>query len=152
MSTAWSLDASPLQRLIAVAGATLRFSRTHRALFEAIALSYLSPAGVFPVDTEAAAAIERRRRQQLRRIVDSLDEAIECGEIYPCDTSAAAHFLVASWAGVLTMTDPHGLSDPGAALALGIRGLIAGLAVDGGRADELVDRYEHALAAAGLVR
>lgn len=150
VTQAWSKDGTPVERLIAAAGATLRFSREEPTLFEAIALSYLGPTGFFPSDTEAATAVERRRNDQLRRIIDGLNQAVNDGEIRPCDTAAAAQFLVASWAGVLTMKPSQEGRDPAVALAVGIRGVLAGFLVATVSPGHLPPRYERALAEAGF--
>nr|WP_157137549.1 TetR/AcrR family transcriptional regulator [Mycobacterium parascrofulaceum] len=128
VAAAWSLDVSPLQRLIAAAGATLAFAGDRPALFEAISLSYLGPLGLFPADTAAAEAIATRRHEQLQRIVAVLDEAISAGELQSMDTVATARFLLAAWAGVLTMEAGSGDQARAAStLAAGIRALIQGM-------------------------
>ncbi len=153
VAAAWSLDASPLVRLIAAAGATLAFAKAHPALFEAISLSYLGPLGLFPADTAAAQAIAARRHEQLERISGALDAAVASGELRPLDTAATARFLIGTWAGVLTMeSGPGGLSDPASTLAAGIRAIFEGAAAPAAlTADRrLRARYQKALAQHGF--
>jgi len=128
VAAAWSLDGSPLERLIAAAGATLAFAKAHPALFEAISLSYLGPLGLFPADTAAAQAIATRRHEQFERIAAALDAGVAAGELRPMDTHATARFLIGSWAGVLTMeAGPGSSADPAVTLAAGIRAVIEGV-------------------------
>jgi AcrR family transcriptional regulator len=148
VAAAWALDVSPLERLIAAAGATLAFAREQPTLFQAISLSYLSPLGLFPAGTPAAEAITARRRQQLERIITNLEAAIAAEELRPLDVPATARFLVASWAAVLTMeARPDTPADPAATLTAGIRGMIQGMATPATvtREGRLRARYENAL-------
>jgi len=153
VSAAWALDVSPLERLIAAAGATLAFAREQPILFQAISLSYLSPLGLFPDDTPAAEAISARREQQLQRIEGNLTDAIAANELRPHATGAMARFVVASWAAVLTMEAKDDDSTGAAAtLAAGIRAMIlgtAGVATVTGDGS-LRARYESALRRHGL--
>jgi AcrR family transcriptional regulator len=143
VAAAWSLDASPLERLMAAAGATVAFANAQPALFEAISLSYLGPLGLFPADTAAAQAIVRRRHEQFERIVAALDDAVAIGELRALDAEATARFLIASWAGVLTM---ESAPDAARTLAAGIRALIVGLGTPAVREqDRLARRVEDAL-------
>ena len=143
VAAAWSLDVSPLERLIAAAGATVAFARAQPALFEAISLSYLGPRGLFPADTAAAQAIAARRHEQFERIVAALEDAVAIGELRALDTEATARFLIASWAGVLTM---QSAPDAARTLAAGIRALIEGLGTPAAKANgRLAHRFEDAL-------
>jgi TetR/AcrR family transcriptional regulator len=153
VSAAWSLDASPLERLIAAAGATLAFAKAHPPLFEAISLSYLGPLGLFPADTAAAQAIAARRQEQFERIAAALDAAVASGELRPLDTAATARFVIGTWAGVLTMeAGPGSSADPASTLAAGIRAIFEGAAAPAAlTADRrLRARYEKALAQHGF--
>ncbi len=153
VAAAWALELSPLERLIAAAGATLVFAREQPTLFQAMSLSYLRPLGLFPADTAAAAAISARREQQLRRIAVNIEQAIDAGELADMDVHATSRFIVAAWGGVLTMeARPDADADPVATVTAGIRAIIKGVATpatlaDGGR---LSTRYERALARHGL--
>ena len=153
VAAAWALDSSPLERLIAAAGATLAFARERRTLFQAISLSYLSPLGLFPAKTSAARAIDARRQEQLGRIIANLDAAVAADELRPIDTLSMAHFVIASWAAVLTMyARPGSPADPAATLAAGIRAMIQGVATEATvtRDGRLRARYERALDRSGL--
>ena len=152
VAAAWSLDVSPLERLIAAAGATLAFAKAHPALFEAISLSYLGPLGLFPADTAAAQAIAARRHEQFERISGPWMRRLP-REIRPLDTNATARFLVGTWAGVLTMeAGPGSSADPASSLAAGIRAIFEGAAAPATlTADRrLRARYQKALAQHGL--
>lgn len=153
VAATWALEASPLERLIAAAGATLVFAREQPTLFQAMALSYLRPLGLFPADTAPAAAIAARRQQQLRRVATNLEDAIEAGELEPMDVHATSRFIIAAWAGVLTMEARHDAdADPVATVTAGIRAIIKGAAsaatlTGDGR---LRARYERALVRHGF--
>ena len=103
VAAAWALEVSPLERLIAAAGAVLAFALEQPTLFQAMSLSYLRPLGLFPGDTAAAAAIGARREQQLGRVVTNIEEAIDAGELAAIDVQATSRFVMASLAGVLTI-------------------------------------------------
>jgi AcrR family transcriptional regulator len=153
VSAAWAIEGSPTERLIAAAGATLAFARDQPTLFQAISLSYLGPLGLFPSDTAAAAAIAERRREQFDRICAALGAAIDAGEIRPLDVPATAQFLIATWAGVLTMhSGPGAPVDSADALAAGLRAVFEGLAANEMLTDErqLRDPYQAALIRHGL--
>jgi AcrR family transcriptional regulator len=153
VAAAWAIDASPLERLIAVAGATLAFARERPTLFQAIALSFLRPLGMFPAGTAASDAITARRELQLQRIAAQLEAAVDAGELSPLDVTATARFLVGAWTGVLTMwARPDSGVNPAATLSAGIRAVVTGM----GTATTLTShgrlrsRYERALVRHGL--
>jgi TetR/AcrR family transcriptional regulator len=154
VAAAWAMEASPLERLIAAAGAALAFAREQPTLFGAISLSYLQPLGLFPAGTMAAEQIAARREQQFQRIVGTLQAAIDEGELGAMDVSATARFIVAAWAGVLAIeTRPGTATDAAATVATGVRAIVKGTATSraltpGGR---LRARYEHAMERSGLV-
>jgi AcrR family transcriptional regulator len=153
VAAAWTLEASPLERLIAIAGATLAFARERPTQFQAIALSFLRPLGLFPAGTAAAEAIAARRRRQLLRIVAELEAAVSAGELRPIDVPATARFLVGAWAGVLaTWARPDSGADPAVTLAAGLRAMVAGTgtAVAVTRDGRLRSRYERAMRRSGL--
>ena len=155
VSAAWETEGSPTERLIAAAGATLAFARDQPTLFQAISLSYLAPLGLFPSDTAAAAAIAERRREQFDRICAALDAAIAAEEIRPLNVPATAQFLIATWAGVLTMHGGPGAPvDSADALAAGLRAVFEGMATSDLITDEgqLRDPYQAALLRHGLAR
>lgn len=153
VAAAWSLGASPLERLIAVSGAALAFARDQPTLFQAISLSYLRPLGLFPVGTSAAGAIAARRELQLQRIAANLEAAVDDGELRSIDVAATARFIVGAWAGVLTMeARPDSETDPVATVTAGIRAIIKGTAGPATvtRDGRLRARYETALRRHGL--
>ncbi|HWE08651.1 MAG TPA: glycoside hydrolase family 3 N-terminal domain-containing protein [Solirubrobacteraceae bacterium] len=84
-----------------------------------IPLPFLGPLGLFPADTPAAEAIAARRQGQLERIVANLEAAVALKELRPLNAGATSRFLMASFAGVLTM-EAHGgdgpSGDPGGGL------------------------------------
>lgn len=153
VAAAWALELSPLERLIAAAGATLVFAREQPTLFQAMSLSYLRPLGLFPADTAAGAAISARREQQLQRIATNIEQAIDAGELAPMDVQATSRFIVAAWAGVLTMeARPDADADPVATVTAGIRAIVKGVATPATLAGSgrLHARYERALTRHGL--
>ncbi len=153
VAATWALEASPLERLIAAAGATLVFAREQPTLFQAMSLSYLRPLGLFPANTAPAAAITARREQQLQRVAANLEAAVDAGELIPMDIHATARFIVAAWAGVLTMEARHDAdADPVATVSAGIRTIIKGAAAPAALAADgrLRPRYEDALVRHGF--
>ena len=153
VAATWALEASPLERLIAAAGATLAFASEQPTLFQAMSLSYLRPLGLFPADTAPGAAISARREQQLQRVAGNLQAAIDAGELRPLDVHATSRFIIAAWAGVLTMEARHdAAADPVATVSAGIRVILKGaaapatLTADG----QLRSRYERALSRHGF--
>ncbi|MCW3064164.1 MAG: transcriptional regulator, TetR family protein [Solirubrobacterales bacterium] len=154
LAPAWALDVSPLERLIAAGGATLAFAREQPTLSASISLSFLGPLGLFPADTPAAEAIAARRRRQLERIVANLEAAVASKELRPLNASATSRFLMASFAGVLTMeAHPAGATDPAATLGAGLRAMIQGLGAPATLTGDgrLRARYARALERHGLV-
>ncbi len=153
VAASWSLEVSPLERLIAAAGAILAFALEQPTLFQAMSLSYLRPLGLFPADTTAATAIGARRRQQLEHVMTNIEEAIEAGELEPMDVRATSRFIMAALAGVLTMEARPDEGDDGVATATaGLRTIIKGAASPAilTREGRLRARYERALARHGL--
>jgi AcrR family transcriptional regulator len=154
LAPAWALDVSPLERLIAAGGATLAFAREQPTLSASISLSFLGPIGLFPADTPAAEAIAARRQRQLERIAANLKAAVAAKELHPLNARATSRFLMASFAGVLTMeAHPAGATDPAATLEAGLRAMIEGLAAPASLTADgrLRARYERALKRHGLV-
>lgn len=148
VAPAWTLDVSPLERLIAAGGAMLAFAREQPTLSESISLSFLGPLGLFPADTPAAEAIAARRKLQLERIVTNLEAAVAAKELRPLNASATSRFLMASFAGVLTMeAHPADATDPAATLGAGLRAMIEGLGAPATLTGDgrLRARYERAL-------
>ncbi len=148
VAATWALEASPLERLIAAAGATLAFANEQPTLFQAMSLSYLRPLGLFPANTAPAAAIAARRERQLQRVATNLQEAIDAGELGPLDVHATSRFIIAAWAGVLTMEARHDAdADPIATVSAGIRVIIKGAAAPAALTADgrLRSRYERAL-------
>ena len=153
VAAAWVLGVSPLERLIAAAGAVLAFALERPTLFQAMSLSYLQPLGLFPADTVAADAIRVRREQQLQQVVTNLEQAIDAGELAPMDVQATARFIMSALAGVLTLAArPDADADPVATAAAGIRAIIKGAAASAvlTREGRLRARYERALERHGL--
>jgi len=162
VAATWSLELSPLERLIAAAGAVVAFAVERPTLFQAMSLSYLRPLGMFPADTPAAAAIRARREQQLRLVEATIEQAIEAGELAPMDVGATSRFVMSALAGVLTMeahpdADADSLTTAPAGDSLttataGIRAIIKGAAAPSvvNRGGSLRPRYERALARHGL--
>jgi len=153
VAAAWVLEVSPLERLIAAAGAILAFALERPTLFQAMSLSYLRPLGLFPADTVAAAAIRVRREQQLGQVVTNIEEAIDAGELAAMDVRATARFIMSALAGVLTLAArPDADADPVATAAAGIRTIIKGAAAPAilTREGRLRARYERALERNGL--
>ncbi len=153
VAATWALEASPLERLIAAAGATLAFASEQPTLFQAMSLSYLRPLGLFPADTAPGAAISARREQQLQRVATNLEEAIDAGELRALNIHATSRFIIAAWAGVLTMEARHDAdADPVATVSAGIRVIIRGAAAPAAlTADgQLRSRYERALSRHGF--
>jgi AcrR family transcriptional regulator len=154
LAPAWALDVSPLERLIAAGGATLAFAHDHPTLSASISLSFLGPLGLFPADTAAAEAIAARRQRQLERIAANLEAAVASKELCPLNAGATSRFLMASFAGVLTMeADPAGATDRAATLEAGLRAMIQGVAAPAAltRDGRLRARYARALERYGLV-
>jgi AcrR family transcriptional regulator len=154
VAKAWAVEGSPIERLIAAAGATLAFAKEQTGLFQAISLSYLGPLGLFPPNTPAAEAITDRRREQFDRICAALSDAVNAGELRPLDIPATAQYLIATWAGVLTMHGGPGAPvDPANALAAGLRAVFEGMGTTAMlTADRrLPDHYQAALVRHGLV-
>jgi AcrR family transcriptional regulator len=150
---AWSLDVSPLERLIAAAGATLAFASEQPTMFQAMSLSFLRPLELFPAGTPAAHAIAARRELQLARIVANLEAAVGAGELRSMDVLPMARFIVGAWAGVLTMaTRPEAQADSGAIVGAGVRAIVKGHATSSTltRDGNLRARYERALLRHGL--
>jgi AcrR family transcriptional regulator len=155
LAAAWTLDVSPLERLIAAGGATLAFAREQPTLSQSISLSFLGPLGLFPNDTSEAEAIAARRKLQLERIVANLEAAVAAKELRPLNASAISRFLMASFAGVLTMeAHPVGATDPAATLGAGLRAMIEGLGAPATLTGDghLRARYERALERHGFTR
>ena len=154
VAPAWTLDVSPLERLIAAGGATLAFAREQPTLSESISLSFLGPLGLFPADTAAAEAIAARRQQQLERIVANLEAAVASKELRPLNAKATSRFLMASFAGVLTMeAHPAGATDQAATLEAGLRAMFEGLGAQATVTGDgrLRARYERAFERHGFV-
>ena len=118
-----------------------------------MSLSYLRPLGLFPADTVPGAAISARREQQLQRVAVNLEEAIRAGELRPLNVHATSRFIIAAWAGVLTMEARHDAdADPVATVSAGIRVIIKGAAAPAALTADgrLRARYERALARHGF--
>jgi AcrR family transcriptional regulator len=148
VAPAWTLDVSPLERLIAAGGAMLAFAREQPTLSQSISLSFLGPLGLFPGDTPEAEAIAARRKLQLERIVANLEAAVAAKELRALDANATSRFLMASFAGVLTMeANLAGVTDPAATLGAGLRAMIEGLGAPATLTGDgrLRARYERAL-------
>jgi AcrR family transcriptional regulator len=148
VAPAWTLDVSPLERLIAAGGAMLAFAREQPTLSASISLSFLGPLGLFRGDTPEAAAIAARRKLQLERIVANLEAAVAAKELRPLNASATSRFLMAAFAGVLTMeAHPAAATDAAAALGAGLRAMIVGLGAPATLTADgrLRARYERAL-------
>src|ERR1017187_8549692 len=154
VAPAWTLDVSPLERLIAAGGAPLAFAREQPTLSQSISLSFLGPLGLFPADTPAAEAIAARRQQQLERIVANLEAAVASKELRPLNANATSRFLMASLAGVLTMeAHPAGATDQAATLEAGLRAMFEGLGAQATLTGDgrLRARYERAFERHGFV-
>jgi len=153
VAAAWALELTPLERLIAAAGAVIAFAIEQPMLFQAMSLSYQRPLGMFPADTAAAAAIGARRAQQLRQVEANIEQAIEAGELGPMDIHATSRFVMSALAGVLTMeAQPDAEADPRSTATAGIRAIIKGAAAPAvlNRDGTLRAGYERALARHGL--
>ena len=150
VAAAWALEVSPLERLIAAAGAILAFALEQPTLFQAMSLSYL----------QAARPVPRRHRRRgprsasaanssSQQVVTNLEEAIDAGELAPMDVArdlALHHGGLGrrpdAWKRAPTPTPTR--SPPPAA---GIRAIIKGAAAPAilTRDGRLRSRYERAL-------
>lgn len=152
VAAAWSLDATPLERLIAAGGATLRFSRQEPIFFRRMALSYLGAGDLMPKDTAAAQRMASRLREQLERFELTLGQAVAESELAPLNTRSTARFLLESWTGVLMISYPFDSGDDAdETLAIGLEVFVQGLggpsAFD--RDGLLKPRYRRAITQAG---
>lgn len=124
----WSLDVTPLLRLIAAGGATLRFAAEEPSAFRTMAMAYLDP-GDDPLPAAAAARIGERIGLQRRRLAAGIEAAAAEGELRELDVAGTVEFLLGAWTGVILMgMRPQVSAATRRTLAVGLRALVAGLA------------------------
>jgi len=127
-SAAWNLDTSPLLRLIAAGGATLRFAEEEPVAFRMMALAYLAPAAD-PIPAAVAGQIDERLRLQRERLAAGLEDAVSEGELREMDVAGTAEFLLGAWTGAISMKmRPKVSEDTRRTTAAGLQALLAGLA------------------------
>jgi TetR/AcrR family transcriptional regulator len=133
MAEAYDGPGTPLERLLAAAGAYLRFHAEHPYYFRTVALPQLEGRR-----GEGASQAEARIADRVERLVGTLEELIrqarDAGELRDCDPRLLARFCWAAWNGVIaTSLRPDRLrlspEEVAAVLAEGQRVLVQGLVV-----------------------